>query len=277
MKYILNILFVFTIGLTYSQQGPIIRLNHLLVVVDSATYSALCDSSLKTKELWYSHQKQLKDWEGLYIIGENNYLEIFHPNSFNGNPMLKGENWTCYASMKSEYLESLSYDSTYVKFDEDDYTQTLSFALNDYLSPFEIWEMKALQYETWTKQWTKKEFESGMSFNPVDYNSPAESDSSKNYLFNDIVGITYTIPSIDSVKTIGFFEICGYSITERTIDMVSFDNGAERVTLFFKDEINTVLVNSIELKLNQNCRKKEYLIGLSKLVIDGNTAIWNFN
>lgn len=175
--------------------------------------------------------------------------------------------------MKSEHVESLSYDSTYVKLNEDEYFKYLSCELNDTLSPFEAWEMNKLQYESWTK----KKFEPGMSFNPTDYNSPAESDSSKNYLFNDIVGITYTIPSIDSAKAIGFFEICGYSIAERTIDRALFDNGAERVTLFFKDEINTVLVNSLELKLNQNCTKREYLIGLSKLVLDGNTAIWYLN
>jgi hypothetical protein len=241
--------------------------------VDSTTYTSLRDSEFIKNEFGYSSQKQFKEWEGFYITGQNNYLEIFHPNSIKSKTVIPGENWTCYSSLKSDHIETLSFDSTYLKFDEDENFKYLSCELNDTLSPFEAWEMNKLHYESWTK----KKFESGMLFNTTDYNSPAESDSSKNYLFNDIVGITYTIPSVDSSKTIGFFETCGYSIKERAIDKVSFDNGAERITLLFKDEINTVMVNTLELTLNQSHAKKEYLIGLSKLVLEGNTAMWYFN
>lgn len=272
MKYILSILFILTVRGSYAQNQPLIRLNHLLIVVDSTTYTSLCNSKFINNEFGYSNQKQFKEWEGFYITGKNNYLEIFHPNSIKGKTLVEGDNWTCYASMKSEYIKSLVYDSTYFEFKENDYFKYLSCKLNDTLSPFEVWEMNELQYESWTK----KEFESEMLYQSVDYNSPAESDSSQNYLFHDIVGIIYNIPLADSVKATNFFEVCGYSITERTIDRISFDNGTEKVTLFFKDDCYTVSIKSIELKLNQNYMKKTYLIGLSKLILNGYKAMWYF-
>lgn len=273
MNYILAILFVCTLGSSYAQEQPTIRLNHLMLVVDSTTFTSLRDSPSIEDQFWFKEEKELKYWAGLYIIGENNYLEIFHQNSMKEEVLDVGENWTCYASMKSEYVNSLAYDSTCIQFEENEYFKFLSLELNNELSPFQVWEMNQLQYETWTK----KEFESGMSFEPYDYNSKAESDSSKQYLFDDVIGVTYTIPSADSDRAIGFFKSFEYSILERTRDSVTFDNGAERITLIFKDEINTVLINSLELKLNKDCPKEELSIGTSTLKIDGNTAIWSFD
>ncbi|MFK7785299.1 MAG: DUF5829 family protein [Crocinitomicaceae bacterium] len=270
MKYILLILVVCYMGRSYAQQESLIRLNHLMLVVDSAAYASLCDMQ---SEIWYSDQKKLKYWEGLYIIGENNYLEIFHQNSMKEETLEVGENWTCYASMKSGHFASLTYDSAYIQFDENDYFKTLSCELNDELSPFQVWEMNQLQYETWTK----KEFEEGMTFEPFDYNSQAESDSSRNYLFDDLVGVTYTIPSADSDRAIAFFKAVGYSVIERATDTISFDNGLERITLIFKDKINTVLINSLELRLKRPLKKEVFQVGLIKMLVEGNTMVWSFD
>jgi hypothetical protein len=271
MKYFFSILLVLVVTGSHAQQEPLIRLNHMLVVVDSATYTALCDSSFMDNSLWFAHEKELNYWKGFYIIGENNYLEIFNQQSMKGDTLDLGDNWTCYASMKSNHFRSLKLNETYMDLEEDEDFKTLSFQLNDSVSPFEAWEMNQAHYESWTK----KKFKAGMSFEPYDYNSKAESDSSNNYLFNDVIGINYSIPEADSSRAIAFFEVCGYSISERSTDEVSFENGVERITLQF-EEVDTVTINSIELKLNETLKEEELAIGSTKLIIDGDTVTWSF-
>ena len=273
MRYRFSFLFLLVISGSYAQQEPLIRLNHLMLVVDSATFISLLDSQPVEDQFWLKDEKELEYWKGLYIIGENNYLEIFHRNSMKNEVLDVGENWSCYASMKSDYVKSFTYDSTSIHFEEDDFFTTWSFELSNELSPFEVWEMNQLHYESWTK----KEFEPGMTFEPSDYNSKAESDSSKQYLFDDLIGVTYTIPSADSERAIGFFQNFGYTIQERTMNSVSFENGAERISLIFEDDLDAVLINSLELKLQKDCPKDEFSIGSSIMSINGQTAVWCFD
>lgn len=272
MKYLFQIIFVFICCQVRAHSEPIIRLNHLLIVVDSSTYDALTKSSFIKNEFGYSNHRKFENWEGFYIIGSNNYLEIFHPNSIAEEKLLAGENWTCFASMKSGHLASITYDSSYVRFIEDSNFKYLSCHLNDSISPFEVWEMNKKQYESWTN----KKFEPGMSFNPVDYNSPAESDSAKNYLLNDVVNITYWVPRTDSLKTLHFFENCGYNKREKSREKLFLSNGTETITLDFSKGTDTLVVGSIQLSLNYVYPRKIYEIGNTSLSIVGKSALWKF-
>ncbi|MGV3610702.1 MAG: DUF5829 family protein [Fluviicola sp.] len=276
MKYLLNALFVLIAGGACAQQEPSIRLNHLWIALDSTTYQAIRNSDFLKSGFAYSMEKQLTYWEGFYIIGKNTYLELFHPKSIVGEKLVPGQNWTSYSSLQSGSVNSLALDSSYINMEDDDHFKCLnyiSYVQDDTLSPFAIYEMKQLHYEGWVK----KEFKQGMTFDPVDYNSRAESDSSENYLFQDIVGITYSIPSADAANAIDFFSKSGYPVKKRAKNCVVCDNGTERIVLLFKDNAGTVLVNSLELKLRGKYKKKKYFFGQSKLLIKGETATWCFN
>jgi len=70
------------------RENPEIYLNHIYVVLDSATYQHLFDSSVLTKEIAYSIQNSTQtnqnSYTGKYIAGKNGYLEFFTPTSHSG-------------------------------------------------------------------------------------------------------------------------------------------------------------------------------------------------
>lgn len=275
-KYMLYALFALIAGKTSAQQDANIRLNHLWIAVDSSTYEAISNSSFIQNEFAFSEERQYPGWGGFYIIGKNTYLELFHPESIEGESLEPGNNWSCYASMKSGHLDEILFDSSMVEIEDDDYFTNVNYVKylpEDTLTPFYLFEMKQKQYESWVK----KEYTPGMKYDPRDYNSRAESDSSVNYLFEDIIGVTYTIPKEDAPRIMEYFETKGYCLKKKGKSKVIMKNGIETHTLVLDNEIENIMVKRLDLKLSEKCKKTEYLIGKSKLVLDGNKAKWYFN
>jgi hypothetical protein len=268
-----NSLLIPLILMTYKalgQTSPLTRLNHLMIVVDSNTYQVLSDPDFMTSMFAYTTEKEFDEWKGIYLIGEDNYLEFFHPTSVVGEQMDVGFNWACLSSMRSGYLDSVPQDTTSTECERDDYFTYLSYKLNDSTTAFSIYEMKRKQYETWVQ----KEFTDGMSFEPVDYNSRAESDSSKNYLFKNVVSVNYTIPTSNAPHATNFFLNCGFSIVNEQSNRIEFSNGEERISLFSDENVTTVILNNIELELNAHMFYESFTLGTTQLVVQGNRALW---
>ncbi|MCG8575323.1 MAG: DUF5829 family protein [Flavobacteriales bacterium] len=260
-------------GASFSQDKPAVQLNHLMLIVDSSSYEAICNSEFIQKQFAFSYHKKFGEWNGFYLIGERNYLEIFPEYDFTPPELETGVNWACLSSMKSGTLSTLNQNETVFDLEEDSESTYLSLTLSDSLCPLSVWEMKKSYYESWTK----KEFKEGMHFLDTDYNSPAESDSSKNYMFNNIIGISYQANEKDSSLIRTYFEACGYTISSSGAKSLILENGFEKIRFHFSPMIKGFSVESIEFELDVPYPILKLPFGNSRLEIAGKRARWYFN
>ena len=274
MTKLLIILSLF-LGTTLSIKGqnniPKIVLNHFLVIVDSTTYQEILKSKILNSNFAYSNEKKLNGYSGIYIIGQDNYIEIFNPKSIQNEVHKSGESWICNTSMKVNYLESLDVSrkkmfnySSNEEFDE------LSLNFQDSTNLFTTWEMNKNHYENWSK----KIFNDSVTFLSVDYNSLAESDSAKNYLFNNVTGIRVSINNSDSTDIVDYLTLIGYSKIISNENIFRFSNSVDFVELNFNKDIETPSITTIYMKLNSENKSERIQIGNSELFIEGNKAIW---
>ena len=274
MTKLLIILSLF-LGTTLSIKGqnniPKIVLNHFLVIVDSTTYQEILKSKILNSNFAYSNEKKLNGYSGIYIIGQDNYIEIFNPKSIQNEVHKSGESWICHTSMKVNYLESLDVSrkkmfnySSNEEFDE------LSLNFQDSTNLFTTWEMNKNHYENWSK----KIFNDSVTFLSVDYNSLAESDSAKNYLFNNVTGIRVSINNSDSTDIVDYLTLIGYSKIISNENIFRFSNSVDFVELNFNKDIETPSITTIYMKLNSENKSERIQIGNSELFIEGNKAIW---
>jgi hypothetical protein len=73
-------------------------------------------------------------------------------------------------------LESINIDNKkMIDYTSNEEFDELSLYFQDSTNLFTTWEMNKNHYENWSK----KSFNDSVTFLPIDYNSPADSDSSK--------------------------------------------------------------------------------------------------
>ena len=268
-------LLIFFLGITISVNGqinkPKVVLNHFLVVVDSITYQEILTSKILNPKFAYSHEKKLKSWSGIYIIGQENYIEIFNPKSMQNEVLKPGESWICHTSMKVNHLESINVTNKKMfNYSTDEEYDDLSLYFQDSTKLFTTWEMNKNHYENWSK----KTFSDSVTFLPVDYNSPAESDSLRNYLFNNVAGISVSINSSDSTNVVDYMTLLGYSKMLSNENKLRFSNSIDFIELDFHEEIEIPRITTVYFKLNSETKSERIQIGNSELVINGNQGVW---
>lgn len=247
-------------------------LNHSLLVLDSTTYKALVNSEF-INLFAFSYEKQLPSYQGFYLIGETSYLEFFHPKSMEGEDLEKGEIWICLASLKANYLKELNSDKmSFIEYESDDSFNYLSLITKDSINPITTWEMKKKQYENWTK----KKYHDSISFFPVDYNSPEESDSSFNYLMNDINGIGISLNQNDSLKVITYLKEIGYKSYSEFHGYPRISNNEQFIELHVSNDKKYPSINRYYIKLNEPIESTIENIGNSRIECEGKLAIWYF-
>lgn len=252
--------------------GNQICLNHSLLVLDSTTYHATVNSKF-ISQFAFSYEKQFQGYQGFYLIGATNYLEFFHPKSMEGKDLEKDDIWICLASLKANYLEELSLEKwSFIEYESDDYFNYLSLITEDSINPITTWEMKKKQYESWTK----KEFHDSISFFPVDYNSPQESDSSYNYLMNDIIGIGIRLNPNDSSKVINYLKGIGYNSYSELNKNKRLSNGGQFIELHISNDNNSLSINRYYIRLNESVESTTEIIGNSRIECEGELAVWYF-
>jgi hypothetical protein len=246
--------------------------NHSLLVLDSATYDAVVNSEFLSR-FAFSYEKNLTGYQGFYLIGETNYLEMFHPNSFEGEQMEHGTIWICLASLKANYLEQLNKEELdFIEFESDDDYNYLSLMIDDSINPITTWEMRRNQFESWTK----KEYNDSITFLPVDYNNPQESDSSSNYLMNEVYGIGLSLNPTDSLKVISYLKEIGYDSYSVFNGHTRLSNNEQFVELHILKDINSLSINRYYIQLNKFVRQSTEVIGSSRIECDGKSATWIF-
>lgn len=273
MTKLLIILSLF-LGTTSSIKGqnniPKIVLNHFLVIVDSTTYEEILKSKILNSNFAFSHEKKLKGYSGIYIIGQDNYIEIFNPKSIQNEVHKPSESWICHTSMKVNQLENLNTSKKMFNYSTNEEFDELSLYFKDSTNLFTTWEMNKNHYENWSK----KTFSDSVNFLAVDYNSPAESDSSRNYLFNNVAGVRISINKSDSLEIIDYMTLIGYSKIITKENKLRFSNSTDFIEIVFHKEKEIPRITTIYLKLNSENKSERIQIGNSELIIKGKQAIW---
>lgn len=258
---------------TLSVEKENICLNHTLLVLDSATYYALTHSHFINK-FAFGYEKRFSDYQGTYLIGKNNYFEFFHPKSIEGEDLKKGEFWICLSALEPQsVIPSLSDTLHGLVYEEDAQFKYLSLMLANENNLVSLREMKKEQYESWTG----KTYTDTTTFLPVDYNSPAESDSSQNYLFQSIRGIEIELSIKDSLRFTNYLKQMDYSLSTQSATVLNYEKEDHFLQLSFQPKIESPRIVKYTLSLNQTVKKHVEKIGNSTLTCEGNQAIWQFD
>lgn len=281
MKRILAVFIFQTLCSASQAQVPdcSVILNHFLIVVDSTTYQAILGSEIVNSDFAYAYERN-KNWEGLYIIGQDNYIEIFHPKSVSNEHLPIGFTWVCQASLRANCIEKYELpDNKLITYSSDENYNELSVHTKDsaYInysaSLMTAMEMNKNQYESWTK----KTFNDSLNFQTTDYNSLAESDSSRNYLFNNVNGIQINVNPRDSLSIMQYLKLIGYTVVSNNGNNVKFANSIDFIELDFSDNVEFASISVIYFELNQPVEPKHISLGDTEIILKDNKGKWEIN
>lgn len=281
MKRILTIFIISTVcsAARAQTQDCSVVLNHFLIVVDSNTYQAILGSEILNSDFAYAFERN-KNWEGIYIFGQDNYIEIFHPKSVSNEYIPIGFTWICQTSLVANCTEKYDLpDNDLIAYSSDENYDELSIYIQDsaYIqdssSLMTTREMNKNQYESWTK----KTFNDSLNFQTTDYNSPADSDSSRNYLFNNVTGIQINLNLRDSLSITEYLNLIGYTVESNIQNNLKFSNSIDFIELDFSKNVEYASISVIYFELNLPTELKHISLGNSEIVIEGNSGKWEIN
>lgn len=252
-------------------------LNHFYITVDSSTYQAILNSEILNSDFAFSYEN-IRNWGGgIYIIGKNNYIEIFHPNSIVDEYIPVGFTWVCQSSLVANGLENIDLpNNDFIEYSSDENFNELSAFTNDSIyvanaaSLFTTMEMNKMRYENWTN----KTFNDTLHFLTTDYNDPAESDSSLNYLFKNVTGIEIKLNTRDSLNITQYLELIGYRFESKDHNRFRSTNSNDFIELHFSDSEEMATISVIHFELNRSIDSKQILVGNSEIQIEGNSGQW---
>ena len=264
---------------TYAQNCSVV-LNHFYITVDTSTYQAILKSEILDSEFAYSYEK-IRSWGGgIYIIGKDNYIEIFHPYSISNEYLQTGFTWICNTSLVANCIEKYKLpDSTLIEYSSDENFDELSVFTQDSIYQsnahglFTTQEMNKELYETLTK----KTFIDSLNFQTTDYNNQAESDSSKNYLFKNVTGIEVLVNSRDSINITEYLNLIGYTIESKQKNSLKFTNSIDFIELQFSNNVELATISVIHFELNKPIQSKRLILGNSDLIIESDKGKWEIN
>ncbi len=279
MKNILILFLTICSGAHAQKPDCSVLLNHFYISVDSTTYQAILGSEILNSDFAYAYERN-KYWEGIYLFGQDNYIEIFHPNSISNEYLPIGFTWICQASLVANCTEKYDLlDNNLITYSSDENYNELSVYTQDSIyiqnsaSLMTTVEMNKNQYESWTK----KTYNDSLIFQTTDYNSPAESDSSRNYLFNNVTGIQIKMNLKDSLSITQYLNLIGYTAESNTHDILKFSNSIDFIELDFSESVEFATISVIYFELNQPSETKQITLGNSEILIEGNTGKWELN
>ena len=282
MKRVLIILIflsTYSLGGAYAQNCSVV-LNHFYITVDTNTYNAILKSEILNSDLAYSYEK-IRSWGGgIYVIGNDNYIEIFHPNSLSNEYLPIGFTWICNTSLVANCIEQYKLpNSDLVKYSSDEnfdelsaFTQDSIYQVNSH-GLFTTQEMNKGLYESWKK----KTFNDSLNFQTTDYNNEAESDSSKNYLFKNVTGIEVLLNTRDSINVTNYLNLIGYTVESKEQKRIKFTNSIDFIEVHFSNNVELATISVIHFELKQPTESRHITIGNSEILLEGHTGKWKIN
>jgi len=262
------------IAITYevkTSHNPIC-FNHSVLVLDSVTYYTVVNSEF-VKRLAFSQERQLNGYKGFYLFGKTNYIELFHPKSFDGYEEEEGGMWINLAPLKANYITNLNWEKLdFVTYESNDHYYDLSLIVGDSINPIATWEMTKEHYESWTK----KEYNDSIDFLPVDYNSLQDSDSSSNYLMSDVIGIGIHLNPDDSLAVVSYLNTVGYVAVSEQNGLTRVSNNDQFFELYFSRDKKLPTINRLYIRLSKPVEPIIEIIGNSRIQCGGKLAIWYF-
>lgn len=254
-----------------SSHNPIC-FNHSVLVLDSVTYYAVANSEF-VQRLAFSQERQLNGYKGFYLFGKTNYIELFHPKSFDGYEEEEGGMWINLAPLKANYINKLNWENLdFVTYESNDHYYDLSLIVGDSINPIATWEMTKEHYESWTK----KEYNDSMDFLPVDYSSQQDSDSSSNYLMSDVIGIGIRLNPEDSLAMVRYLNTVGFAAVSAHNGLTRISNNDQFIELHLSSANSSPTINRFYVQLNNSIEKSNEVLGNSRIECDGKSAIWYF-
>ncbi|HRE74558.1 MAG TPA: DUF5829 family protein [Flavobacteriales bacterium] len=246
--------------------------NHAVLVLDSATYYEVVNSEF-IKQFAFSEERQLNGYKGFYLFGKTNYIELFHPKSFDGYKEEVGGMWINLVPLKANYINNLNWKNLdFVTYESNDHYYDLSLIVGDSINPIATWEMTKEHYESRTK----KEYSDSMDFLPVDYNSLQDSDSSSNYLMSDVKGIGIRLNPDDSLAIVSYLNVIGFDDISEQKGFARISNNDQFIELHLSSAYGSPTINRFYIQLNKSVTKSNVLMGNSRIECEGKQAIWYF-
>lgn len=246
--------------------------NHTLLILDSSTYHAAVHSEF-IKKFAYSQERQLKGYKGFYLFGKTNYIELFHPKSFDGHEEAAGGMWINLAPLKANYVRSLNWEGRAdITYGSDDHYHDLSLILKDSTNPISTWEMTKEHYESWTH----KKYNDSVDFLPIDYYSQQDSDSSSNYSMNDVIGIALTANHADNLAMTNYLKTVGFQLVSENGGVTTLSNNDQFIKLHGSEDQRSPAIYKFVIRLNEPVQPMEEIIGNSRIRCDGEIATWYF-
>ena len=115
-----------------------------------------------------------------------------------------------------------------------------------------------------------------MAFLPVDYNSPQESDSSSNYLMNDVNGIGLSLNPKDSSAVVRYLTEIGFDLVSEFEGHTRLSNSGQFIELHISYDNSSPSINRYYIQLNKSVEQITEVIGNSRIECYGKSAIWFF-
>lgn len=264
-------------------------LNHIYKLIDDTTYAAIKNSDFLKKEFCHteekSHASENMSWKGIYLTGENTYIELFSNKDREYlHKMGCGDNGIAMHVSQGKEIEKIT--ELFKQLDENVKFGLFEKNINNILIPWFHYVFNSFtlpKLDSWIMAYHKDYLKSKNIKNPNDkkitrkfYNATCNAvlyDKSK--LFKDIEEVTLGLSSENISKLVKQQILLGYSckkLQDYTICR------SPDVTFKFKAIDNkTPRVFVLRMSLNRNIdTNKIYKLGNSTLELENQIATWTF-
>jgi len=268
---------------------PPVLLNHLYVVVDSETLTAILASPLITQQLESLETRTTtanggQMWTGHYLRGQNTYIELFGPGGFPGaRPGMTGIGFGVEESGGVTAL-SAAFSGRGIAFDTSTRVRLVdgseipwffvgALAASDSVMPtFSTWVME--YHPVWAARQAATDSASPSDITRRRFLKPFYDPKR---LLRDVVGATVAIPRSELSKLAAELEVFGYVVTRRRDRVLAHGTQFDLIIVPATPSRRGLL--DLRLALNRvKDGQREYRLGSRSLLRfdSGSNATWSF-
>jgi len=256
----------------------IIFINHVYLVLSSNSFEAIKDNAFLNSQFANVEHKNLASnndlkWEGLYIRGENTYIELFYPQgeaqfSKKGNSGIGlgtdkvGDINLVYVNLKNTAANISKNKFTRTVEGKEQVWFTYVTQKDSFIAPYlSLWLMEYEPSYCGSKDITRKT-----------YNKPYYEPSK---LFKNISGLTIAIEVGSQENFINLLNNSGYVCSQ--ISEAHYKCQAHDFTIEIIPQTPTQKgIQKIDLALNTSVKPQSHKLGDAILTLEGSSGTWKF-